>query len=46
MQDDFAGVVALGDDALQLSAFHDEQGADVMLGHLPDGLEYGVLGLD
>ena len=46
MQDDFAGVVTLGDDALQLYPLHDQERADVMLGHLAYGLENGILGFD
>ena len=46
MQDDFPGVVALGDDALELGTLHHQKGADVALGHLAYGLEDRVLGLD
>src|SRR5882757_10403355 len=46
MQDDLPGIVALGNDALQLGALHDQQGTDVMRRHLPYGLEYRVLGLN
>jgi hypothetical protein len=44
-QDHFARVVALGHDALERRCAHDEQGADVVLGHEPDGIEDGRLRL-
>ena len=44
-QDHFAGVVALGNDADELLASHDEERPHVMLGHQGDGLEHGILGL-
>ena len=41
---DFARVVALGQDARDLVAVEDEDGADVVLGHDAESREHGVVG--
>ncbi len=46
MQRDFAGVIALCEKPHELAVRHDEQGADVFVGHELDGLKDRGVGRD
>ena len=46
MKNNFAGVIALGNEANDLSALRNYQGADLLFGHALERVEHGGIGLD